>query len=153
MKKLLGAGTLGALAAWFGDPQSGARRRNVTRDRTRAFFRRRGRGVMRMGRGLNAHAYGLKQRAAHMRDTPSPPANDETLKAKIETELFRDADSPKGRVSVNVEHGIAVLRGQVDRPEQMEDLESRVRDVNGVRDVENLLHLPGTPAPMHQAHR
>jgi hypothetical protein len=30
------------------------------------------------------------------------------------------------------------------------DLEDRARSVHGVEDVENLLHLPGAEAPMHQ---
>ena len=39
-----------------------------------------------------------------------------------------------------------VLRGQLERPEQTNAVEAAVRRVPGVRDVENLLHLPGTPA-------
>ena len=45
------------------------------------------------------------------------------------------------------------LRGQVDRPELIHDLEEAVRKVPGVRGVENLLHLPGTPAPTSHAGR
>jgi hypothetical protein len=30
------------------------------------------------------------------------------------------------------------------------DLEQRARSVQGVSDVENLLHLPGVEAPMHK---
>jgi hypothetical protein len=30
------------------------------------------------------------------------------------------------------------------------ELEERVRKVQGVQGVENLLHVPGTPAPTHQ---
>ena len=40
----------------------------------------------------------------------------------------------------------------MERPELIEALEAKVRKVQGVRDVENLLHLPGTEAPVHQAH-
>jgi len=32
----------------------------------------------------------------------------------------------------------------------LNDLVAKTRKVQGVRDVESLLHLPGTPAPMHQ---
>jgi osmotically-inducible protein OsmY len=52
---------------------------------------------------------------------------------------------PKGdvNVNVNVENGAAVLRGQVQPPELIEDLGQRVRRVrvNGVRDVASLLHV------------
>jgi osmotically-inducible protein OsmY len=57
---------------------------------------------------------------------------------------------PKGSVNINVERdGVVVLRGEVQRPEQMAGIEARVRSIPGVRDVENLLHQPGTPARMH----
>ena len=30
------------------------------------------------------------------------------------------------------------------------DLEERTRSIHGVQEVENLLHVPGAEAPMHQ---
>jgi osmotically-inducible protein OsmY len=39
--------------------------------------------------------------------------------------------------------GVVELRGQIDDPAVIEDLERRARNVTGVRDVRNLLHLPG----------
>jgi osmotically-inducible protein OsmY len=45
---------------------------------------------------------------------------------------------------VNAEDGVVVLRGEADTLEMIEDLASKAHDVQGVRDVENLLHLPGT---------
>jgi osmotically-inducible protein OsmY len=68
----------------------------------------------------------------------------------VETILFRDADVPKGQINVNVQDGVVQLRGEVPRPEMIEDLVGKARSVQGVRDVENLLHLPGTPAQMHE---
>ena len=53
---------------------------------------------------------------------------------------------------MNAEEGIVILRGQVDSPELIRDLEKKTRKVHGVKDVENLLHLPGAQAEMHQAH-
>lgn len=40
-----------------------------------------------------------------------------------------------------------VLRGEVDRPEQIRELEERTKRIRGVRDVESLLHLPKTLHP------
>ena len=77
----------------------------------------------------------------------SKEVDDLTLKAKVESEVFRPADAPKGDVDVNVENGVVYLRGQVEQPELIQDLELRVRAVQGVRDVENLLRAPGTEAP------
>ncbi len=77
------------------------------------------------------------------------PLDDQTLKAKIESEVFREAEAPKGEVNVNVEEGVVYLRGQLDDRSLIEDLERRVRSVHGVERVENLLHTPGTEAPTH----
>jgi osmotically-inducible protein OsmY len=140
---------LGAALTYFFDPKNGARRRNMARDRVLAFFRRRGRQAARAGRGVAAEAYGVKQRATHLREEPKT-YDDQTLKAKVESEVFRPADAPKGAVDVNVEHGVVFLRGQVEQQDVIEELEERVRAVEGVDEVENLLHLPGTEAPTHR---
>jgi hypothetical protein len=38
----------------------------------------------------------------------------------------------------------------VPNPDMLTDLVDKTRKVQGVCDVESLLHLPGTPAPMHE---
>ena len=69
-----------------------------------------------------------------------------TLAHKVESILFRNRDVPKGQININAEEGVVFLRGQVDRPELVGELEARVRAVKGVRAVENLLHLsPSSP--------
>ena len=81
--------------------------------------------------------------------TASPSQYDDvTLARKVETEIFRDADAPKGDVVVNAEHGVVFLRGQVKDSGQIKELEEAARSVDGVKGVETLLHTPGTPAPM-----
>ena len=42
------------------------------------------------------------------------------------------------------------LRGEASSLELMEELVARTRKVQGVKDVENLLHLPQTEPQMHQ---
>jgi BON domain len=147
MKPFLLLAGIGAALAYFFDPQNGARRRNMTRDRTLAFFRQGGRKAERAGRAVGAQAEGLKQKATHLREEDKPQPDDVTLARKVETEIFRPEDAPKGQVDVNVENGIVFLRGEVERPEIIKDLEGRARKVQGVREVENLLHTPGSPAP------
>lgn len=141
----------GALAGFFLDPASGRRRRAQTVQRIPAFFRRRGREAARLGRRAGAEAYGVKQKAMHLRREPKPgKLNDPALARKVETEIFRDPEVPKGQINVQVVDGIVELRGEVPRPEMIDDLIERTRSVPEVRGVENLLHLPGTPAPMHE---
>lgn len=76
-----------------------------------------------------------------------PGAEDQTLKAKIESEVFREADAPKGDVNINVDLGVVYLRGQLEDQSLIDELEQRVRAVQGVNRVENLLHVPGPQAP------
>jgi osmotically-inducible protein OsmY len=149
MRKLRWIG-LGAALTYFFDPEQGRRRRAMTRDRIAAMFRRTARRGERLGRAASAEAYGVAQKVKHREEEPKPQPDDVTLARKVETEIFRDADVPKGQINVNAENGKIVLRGEVGQPEMIRDLEERARNVQGVQEVENLLHLPGTEAPTHQ---
>jgi len=148
--QLLALGALvGAAITYLFDPQSGRRRRAMLRDRSAAFVRQRGRETARAGRAVAAESYGVSQKAQHLKEPPKE-YDDATLVEKVQSEIFRDADVPKGQVNVNAEDGIVVLRGEVERPELMEELVAKTRKVQGVRDVQNLMHLPGTPAPTNE---
>jgi osmotically-inducible protein OsmY len=76
--------------------------------------------------------------------------DDARLTDKVESELFRDDDVPKGAINVNVEFGKVVLRGEVESRELIDEIVTRTRSIEGVNDVESLLHVPGEPAPMHE---
>jgi osmotically-inducible protein OsmY len=144
----LGA-ALGSLAGFFFDPDRGRRRRRLIRDRARGLAHRASWRAERAGRALGARVYGMSQKALHLREQPKD-YDDVTLAHKVETELFRPADVPKGQINVNVQDGVVQLRGEVPRPDLIDDLVGKTRRIRGVRAVENLLHLPGTQAPMHQ---
>jgi osmotically-inducible protein OsmY len=77
----------------------------------------------------------------------SEEVDDKTLAHKVETEIFRAPDAPKGDVSVDVQHGVAHLRGEVADEQWITRLGHDAEKVEGVKGVENLLHRPGTPAP------
>jgi BON domain len=84
--------------------------------------------------------------------TPPPPPrpkdlDDVTIARKVESIVFRDRKVAKGKVDVNVAEGVVWLRGEVRTPELVREVEARAREVPEVRGVENLLHLPKTPAP------
>ncbi len=148
--RMLAIGALvGIVVGRLFDPISGRRRRAELRDRSGAFFRRAGRRTTRLGRYAGWHAYGVTRRVMHVREKPKE-LDDATLTDKIETQIFRPADVPKGQINVNVQKGVVQLRGEVPRPELIDDLAAQVRRIHGVRDVENLLHLPGVAPHMHQ---
>lgn len=135
----------GAAAAFFLDPVSGKRRRHVARDKMASLARGVAGRASRTGRYVASTASGKLQglRSGGER----LPESDQVLSHKVESEVFQSDDIPKGQVSVNAEHGVVVLRGEVKSPDMISELERRVRAVHGVRDVRNLLHVPGTPAP------
>ncbi len=137
---------VGAVAAYFLDPVSGKRRRAVTKDWVAGRFRAVGRRSARLGRGAGAYAEGYRQRLTHA-GNESPPENDETLAHKVKSELFQGLDIPAGQININAEDGVVILRGALKRPKEIIEVERRVWEIGGVRRVENLLHLEGTPAP------
>jgi osmotically-inducible protein OsmY len=65
----------------------------------------------------------------------------------VRSEIFRDHDAPKGSVSVDVQSGVAYLRGEVADQTWIDRLGTSTRQVEGITGVKNLLHAPGTPTP------
>ena len=146
MRRITGLAAVGAAAMYFFDPQEGRRRRALAKDRTAGLFRGAWRKTERAGRGVSAEAYGVTKKVTHREDNEKD-FDDVTLARKVETEIFRDADAPKGQVDVNAVNGVVYLRGEVERAELIDDLVKAAKQVSGVKGVENLLHTPGTPAP------
>jgi hypothetical protein len=73
--------------------------------------------------------------------------DDVGLARKVETIIFRDDNVPKGHIDVNAANGVVWLRGQAKTPEMIKVLVRQCAAIPEVRQVENLLHLPKTPAP------
>jgi osmotically-inducible protein OsmY len=147
MRKLLALIGLGAALTYFFDPQQGRRRRGMAKDRFAGFFQQRARKAEAVGRAVSAQAEGLAEKAKDLSEETKLPPDDVTLARNVESEIFSDPQVPKGQINVNAENGKVYLRGEVGQPELIRDLEERTRSVQGVRDVENLLHLPGAEAP------
>jgi hypothetical protein len=114
-------------------------------DRVGGLARRSGGRVERLGRRTASDAVGLAQRVRHW-NAPPKDLDDVTLARKVETELFRPADAPKGSVNIDVVDGVVTLRGEVKSQTQVQALERSARAIPEVRGVENLLKLPKTPA-------
>jgi osmotically-inducible protein OsmY len=146
MKRLLFFGAIGAALAYFFDPDQGARRRNITRDRVGSLLRQSSERGEQLGRLAKGHAEGVAYRATHPAPENVEP-DDVTLVNRIESEVFRSRDLEKGQVNINAVAGVVFLRGQLDREDKIKRLEAAVRRVPGVKDVRNLLHVPGKPAP------
>jgi osmotically-inducible protein OsmY len=87
------------------------------------------------------------EETVHLHPADNPDPNDATLKDRVESELFRDWTVPKGDISINVAESVVELRGQVEHPDDIDAIEHKVRQIEGVRVIHNYLHVPGTPAP------
>jgi hyperosmotically inducible protein len=135
----------GAAAAHFLDPDSGRQRRNRMRDQAESKARSTASVVQTQAQHA---AHQVKGAAATV--TPSgargEDADDVTLARKVETVIFRESDAPKGTVSVDVQAGVAYLRGTADQA-WSDRLAAEAGGVDGIKGVRNLLHAPGTPAP------
>src|SRR5918992_157426 len=142
MFKILFGAAVGAAAAWFLDPNDGTRRRHLVRDKTMKYAR--------LGKGEAARKATYAGETVKGKVTAAAPGtsrepaeerlNDAALKAKVESEIFRDPDAPKGQVSVSVEDGTVQLRGELDDESTIEGLREAAAKVEGVRAVESLLH-------------
>jgi hyperosmotically inducible periplasmic protein len=146
---LLFGAAAGAAAAHFLDPDSGRKRRNRLRDQAAS------KAHAGKDQAISAASHAAdKAKGAVATATPSMPgghrledADDVTLARKVETVIFRAQDAPKGDVSVDVQAGVAHLRGEVADEEWIERLADEAKKVDGIKGVKNLLHRPGTPAP------
>jgi osmotically-inducible protein OsmY len=143
---LAGAAT-GAAAAYFLDPQGGAQRRNQSRDKALASVKSTAGNATSATKQAAQAAKGKVVSAAPSVGKSEPP-DDITLARKVETEIFRDAGAPKGQVSVSAENGVVFLRGEVEDQTWIDRLGSEAEQVDGVQAVRNLLHRPGTEAPV-----
>lgn len=125
---LIAGATLGA--AYFLDPRQGRHRR--------ARFARGARYSFKTAAGRTWHAVASRA-PAHLEDR--------SLLDRVESELFEDRSIPHGKFNLEVEGTTAVLRGQLDNPEDIARLVRAVGRVEGVGAVRSFLHVPGTPAP------
>lgn len=135
----------GAAIQYLVDPVSGRTRRARLADQARAAVRRPARQATdQAGKKLQVardKAVGTV-RGAVSRSTPSP--NDQTLADKVRSEVLGSAEFRDRTILVDCADGKVTLRGHVGQPEQIEALEAAVRAVDGVEEVTNLVHLPGT---------
>lgn len=144
-------GAAAALGTYFFDPQMGRTRRARVVDQGRALLRRGTRDIEQKTGDAGQQAYGAPPSTASTVSPDSSPANDETLKEKIESEVLRGDEWPKGRLNIDVVDGVVTLRGELDDVDLGQALEQEVRKVSGVIDVQNLVHLPASDAPNKEA--
>ncbi len=114
---------LGAALAYFFDPENGKQRRKAA--------------VKKLAGAVD----GVGQKVSRVKP------EDELLAYKVKAELFGDAEPVKDRIDVSAASGVIVLSGEADSPEMIDELVARAHEVEGVSEVESLLHAPAGPGP------
>jgi BON domain-containing protein len=146
MWSIIAGAIAGAVTVYFFDPERGRARRAVFVDWSGARLRRGWRALDQLWKRTGDRAAALPQRMVRLQ-TGSRPVDDLTLRDRVESEVLRSRDLPKGQINFDVASGVVTVRGQVDNAFQIATIEKAVLKVAGVRGVENLLHVNGTPAP------
>jgi osmotically-inducible protein OsmY len=138
----LSGAAMGAGLMFLLDPDRGNRRRALARDQMTSVGRRAGDQLGAKARHLGNRARGLvaSTRARFQADQP----DDEVVSERVRAELGRIVGHA-GSVVVGVEHGVVALSGSITGSER-EALIGAVRQVRGVRDVEDRLETQGSDA-------
>jgi osmotically-inducible protein OsmY len=133
---LIGVGT-----AYFFDPRLGRRRRTVVLDRGLKAFRRLAQAASRKTRFAAGKAQGLYARGRTLVSPPQVATDDATVEQRIRSEAFRDVDVSPSDIELEVEDGVATLKGAVPDDRTASVLVSRVSKVAGVEDVDARLRV------------
>jgi gas vesicle protein len=139
---------LGAVAMFILDPQNGRRRRSLARDQAIKARNTVDRAVTedlpKRAEYLSGFAEGAKHKVKEAAEGGSDrrPENEVVLADRVMSQVFRDPDLPKGDVNVDASGTTVFLRGSVEDDSLVEEIEKRVRAVEGVDDVVNLINKP-----------
>jgi osmotically-inducible protein OsmY len=142
--KLLVVGGVGALAAYFFDPNRGKARRAQARDQAAAFARRRQAQAERQAR----YAAGVAEGAAvEAQGGGVPKPEDDVDVVHLVKQALSSLDFSTSDVTVEAVDGVVTLRGEVPDEKSLTRVTEEVSRTTGVVEVRSYLHLPGTPAP------
>ncbi|HEY8600509.1 MAG TPA: BON domain-containing protein [Thermomicrobiales bacterium] len=67
---------------------------------------------------------------------------DQAVTSRVEAALFSNGSTPKDQININTVDGVVYVRGTIGTKEQIDEIERRVKGVEGVDAVINLLRLP-----------
>ena len=138
-------GSAGAAVAYLSDPDRGRSRRAALKDQATARLRQSRQELDRRATYVRSTAQG---KVEHLRRSEgTAPADDRALVDKVKSEVLGGAQFQGHQVLVEAADGVVTLRGEVADSSVIDALDKAVANVAGVREVCNLVHLPGEPAP------
>ena len=139
----------GGLVTFMFDPTADHASRSLAVRRVRGRFHRLQRRFGRAVRHAWSESSGIEQRLMHPH--AGEAADDLTLLDRIQSEIYRRPEIPKGAFNIEVVGGVTILRGQLPDAATIATVDRAVRAVDGVDGVRNLLHVAGEPAPNKRA--
>lgn len=134
---VLGALGLGAGAMYLLDPDRGAYRRSLVRDKGVYFFHHTLRLLGKAGRDFSHRGAGAIAELRGLFKHPQP--TDDVLLQRIRAKLGRVVSHPHA-VHVEVNQGCVTLRGVILKRE-VDDLLATIRKIEGVKEVDNRLEV------------
>lgn len=132
---LFGVG-VGAAVMYLFDPDRGSRRRALLRDKLATAANKVPDAMSATARDLRNRAKGLAA-AARSKVSSSEPATDQVVEARVRSKLGRVVSHPHA-IHVTTHRGQVTLSGPILAPE-VPELMSRIKAVDGVKDVVNQL--------------
>jgi osmotically-inducible protein OsmY len=122
------------------DPDRGARRRALVRDKSVKLLRRSGRGIQDRGEDIgNRIAGAAAETRGRLKDSPT----NRQLEERVRAELGHHVEHAKA-IDVIADDGFVTLSGDVLRAELNDVLET-VRTVRGVKDIRSEMQVRNTP--------
>jgi len=146
MRKLLFLAAAIGAAFYFLDPANGRQRRQTALDQVGSSLGRGSQAASSVASNVTNQTQGVVRSTVN-RTPDNPDPDDNTLRDRVETELFRDPGIPKGDLNVFVVDGVVDLRGELPSQDQIDSVVRRAQAVEHVKGVRSYLHLPHTSAP------
>ena len=130
----------GAAAMYFLDPETGRRRRAMTRDKGLAAGRDLKENARQASRRVSNRAQGAASQMGSALESgmDDAPVSDQKLEARIRSQLGHLVDRPAD-IEVEVNNGHVVLSGTASQDE-VASLTRELAGIDGVADVENRMH-------------
>lgn len=139
---------LGAAAMFILDPRMGRRRRALVRDQVVHLANSTGElfseTIPQKANYVSGFAEGARHKAmaAVGREPQSYPDDSQFITDRVKSIVFRDPRIPQGQINVNTVDQVVYLHGHVEDEKLVKEIEERVRHVEGVRDVVNVINRP-----------
>jgi hyperosmotically inducible periplasmic protein len=82
-----------------------------------------------------------REQAKTRGDKVGTSLEDAWIHTKIASKLVTDSETPARKINIDVQNGVVTLRGSVDAASQKADAGRIAKDTDGVKRVNNLLHV------------